>query len=456
MNNRKQEYNLYASVYGELHIKTIVAYFKANKCLIVIAPIVIIFFLVKITWRSLVVKRNETAINHRSNYYVKSHSLLKVKDLIKPVALYLPQFHEIEDNNKWWGDGFTEWINVKRATSLFSFKDGEQHYQPHEPTNDLGYYDLSDVDVMRKQVNIAKLYGVFGFCFYYYYFENGKRLLEKPINNYLNATDIDFHFCFCWANENWTRVWDGGDKEILIKQDYMNENIANMIISMLPAFKDRRYIRINNKPVLFVYRAEIIPKFRNIVKIWQEIAIKNGLDNGLYIVSMQNFKRQNPLRFGINAAAEFSTACHKINPLIDKQSCISDEEIKRLSNLSMQFSSMDSLKRDMLYNYNRSYPCIRCVCPGWDNTPRRGVNNSALIYDSSPKNFASIYTVAIKETIASNCDCGGLLLINAWNEWGEGAHLEPDKKNGYKYLEKIKQIQNTFIGNLLDCKRREK
>ena len=168
----------------------------------------------------------------------ESHGL-KIGDIVKPIALYLPQFHTFPENDEWWGRGFTEWTNVKKAKPLF---DG--HYQPHIPHPDIGYYDLSDVNVMRRQADIAKKYGIYGFCFYYYHFANGKRLLEKPLDNWLSAKDIDLPFCYCWANENWTRAWDGGDKEVIMPQDYGRDNLLSMFANMLTAFKDSRYIKV--------------------------------------------------------------------------------------------------------------------------------------------------------------------------------------------------------------------
>ena len=241
-------------LYGELHPQTL--WYKMCK-VPMLAPLVLLDIpikFVKYCCYQLKSITTKAGIERKFSLFCEKYESTKISELIKPIALYLPQYHTIPENDKWWGTGFTEWTNVKKATPLY-----EGHYQPHIPHKDIGYYDLSDIEVMRKQVQIAKKYGIHGFCFYYYHFANGKRLLEKPINNWLDAKDIDFPFCFAWANENWTRNWDGGNKEIIMPQDYAQANILQMLKDMIPAFKDQGYIKIDKKPILLVYRAEIIP-----------------------------------------------------------------------------------------------------------------------------------------------------------------------------------------------------
>ena len=440
----KNKYALFASIYWEFYFKTIIALCRKNIFLIPLLPFVYLFKAIKyisnFIFHSLCKKICENKIK-------RINQTKQVKDYIKPIALYLPQYHSIPENNKWWGEGFTEWVNVKKAKPCFSYSNGSTHYQPHVPCDELSYYDLTNVDIMRQQAKLAQKFDVYGFCFYYYYFKNGKRLLEKPINNYLQAKDIKFPFCFCWANENWTRVWDGGNKDILIDQDYSEENICRMIKEMLPAFKDERYIKVDGRPLLFVYRAEIITYVKKITYIWQNIAKSNGFEKGLYLVSMQNFQEINPSKMGFDASSEFAVAYRKINPWLNCKQLIGNKEIDRLSSYPIIMSDMDSIMRKMLFRPKTRYNRIKCVCPGWDNTPRRGMVNSALIYDSSPERFYRFYKGAVIETIARNEN--GIVMINAWNEWGEGAHLEPDKKNGYQFLEQIYNIQNLQIKDLI-------
>jgi len=438
----KKLYKQNKKIYGELH--PYVIWLRVNM-----SPFATIFYIlfspIKVIKRLLYYLRRaclEFVANRRFNAFLKNNKGRKVSDFIKPIALYLPQYHEIPENNEWWGQGFTEWTNVRKAQPLF-----EGHYQPHVPHRDIGYYDLSDVNVMRQQVQLAQKYGVYGFCFYYYHFAEGKRLLETPINNWLNAKDIDFPFCFAWANENWTRSWDGGNKQVIMPQDYDEQNMLNMLQDMLPAFQDKRYIKIDNKPLLLVYRAEIIPQIKELSKQWRNIIKENGFDD-IYLVSMQNFAQKNPYEMGFDAAVEFAP-----------------QALKKLCNfnISAQLSSvtqynatvfhMDEILNKMIYRAPVSYPRIKCVCPSWDNSPRRGSKSPKLVYGATPAAFNHFVQSAIKETLSYRTTSAfssaqEFLFINAWNEWGEGAHLEPDEKYGYAWLEIINNIQNQPIEKL--------
>ena len=432
----KAQYKIFANLYGVGHIKTLwylflwqpyVFPFKAISRLIKQAIYLTRFFIVCCWHKILLVKA------------VKSYeSTTIVQDIIKPIALYLPQFHTIVENDAWWGKGFTEWTNVKKAQPLF---DG--HYQPHEPHGDIGYYDLSDVDVMRRQAQMAKKYGVYGFCFYYYYFKDGKRLLEKPINNWLQAKEIDFPFCFSWANENWTRAWDGGEKEIIMPQDYDESNMLNMLNEMLPAFHDDRYIKVDNKPLLLIYRAEIIPQMREVAEKWRRQAAVSGFD-GLYLVSMQNFAQKSPYEMGLDAAAEFAPQ--------PGTALFCPEVSKILSRADMPLSLEVTSYRGVINHFKNTvltgYPRFSCVCPSWDNTPRRG-EKGRVVLGSSPENFKKFLHGAICRTLlSSTSQQAKFLFINAWNEWGEGAHLEPDKKYGYQYLEKLQEAMSIPLKKL--------
>lgn len=224
---------------------------------------------------------------------------------VKPVAFYLPQYHQVEENSRWWGKGFTEWTNVAKAKPNF-----QEHYQPHIP-KDLGFYDLSNVEVMREQAKMAEMYGVHGFCFYFYWF-NGRRILEKPLDNYMQS-DINFPFCFCWANENWTRTWDGLDKEILLAQNHNHDDDLNLIKYLIPIFKDERYIKVDGKPMFVVYRVDLFPDIKNTVRIWREEAKKAGFED-LHLCAVQFYGIDDPRDWGLMLLLNF----HRINLLILK------------------------------------------------------------------------------------------------------------------------------------------
>lgn len=438
----KELYKQNKKIYGELHPYVIWLRIRMS---FFAAIFYILFSPLKVIKRMIYYLRRTCTkyiINWRFNAFIKANKGRKVSDFIKPIALYLPQYHEIPENNEWWGQGFTEWTNVRKAQPLFA-----GHYQPHIPHKDIGYYDLSDINVMRRQVQMAQKYGIYGFCFYYYHFADGKRLLEKPINNWLNAKDIDFPFCFAWANENWTRSWDGSNKQVIMPQDYDEKNMLNMLKDMLPAFRDKRYIKIDNKPLLLVYRAEIIPQIKKLSAQWRNIIKESGFED-IYLVSMQNFEQKNPHNMGFDAAVEFA-------PQAIKKLCNFNINgpLSSVSQYNATVFHMDEILHKMIYCTSVSYPRIKCVCPSWDNTPRRGKKFPKLVFEATPEKFNNFMQLAIKETLSYRAipkfaPVQEFVFINAWNEWGEGAHLEPDEKYGYEWLEIINNIQNQPVEKL--------
>lgn len=355
------------------------------------------------------------------------------------IAIYLPQYHPFKENDEWWGKGFTEWTNVTKARPRFP-----GHYQPHLPS-DLGFYDLRVPEVREQQAQMARDAGIYGFCYYHYWF-NGKLLMERPLKEVLESGKPDFPFMICWANENWTRAWDGGEKEILMKQEYTDEDAREHIRWMLPYLKDPRYIRIDNKPVISIYRSTVIPNLSSMLKIWREEAAKEGIE--LYITRFESFREEgNSLLNNIDAAVEFQP--HDITSLSLKK--------RYWFRRGFNFLSRSILGKNIfpnIFNYQKyvetrnyvkmpDYKRFPCVCPGWDNSSRRKKNYFAFT-KSTPEAFGRWLSIVLNKFIPYSNE-ENLVFINAWNEWAEGNHLEPDRKWGNKYLEITKQIieQNT-------------
>lgn len=343
-----------------------------------------------------------------------------MKTNVKPIAFYLPQYHQVEENSLWWGKGFTEWTNVAKAKPNFN-----DHYQPHVP-KDLGFYDLSNVDVMREQAELAELFGLYGFCFYFYWF-NGRRILEFPLNNYVDS-DIDFPFCFCWANENWTRTWDGLDKEILLQQNHNHEDDLNLIRYLIPLFKDDRYIKVNGKPMFIVYRVDLFPDIQKTVQIWREEAKKAGFED-IHLCAVQFYGIDDPRKWGFDAAIEFPP--HKFITPENKPVVIPN-----ITNPNFNGGIVDYPKivSQALQAKSKEYIWYRGIIPSWDNTARRQ-NNPHTIINSSPALYRYWLRNVVDFTENSYSEENRFVFINAWNEWGEGCHLEPDLKHGNAYLE---------------------
>jgi len=352
---------------------------------------------------------------------------------MKILAFYLPQFHEIPENNEWWGKGFTDWTNVKKAKPLFV-----GHQQPREPLNN-NYYDLSDVEVMKWQSKIAQEHGVHGFCYYHYWF-NGKKLLERPLENMLKDKEVTIPFCFSWANEPWARTWDGRDKDVLMAQEYGGEKEWQEHFDyLLKFFKDDRYIKIDNKPMLLIYRTENISDVNIMYDYWEKLALKNGF-NGIYLVETLN-------SFQNTAFVEKSSAMVEFEPMYTTSNFIPIKKkiIDKIYNF-LFFKGVMTRSYDYVWSLivNRKYNTFgnRKTFVGsfvdWDNTPRKG-KNGLIFRNVLIDKFKYYFSKQIKKSKKHNSD---YIFINAWNEWAEGTYLEPDKKNGIQYLEVIKDIIN--------------
>lgn len=342
------------------------------------------------------------------------------------ICFYLPQFHAIPQNDEWWGKGFTEWTNVRPAQPMFP-----GHYQPHEPLDELGHYDLTDIDTQRRQIALARLYGIGGFCFYWYWFD-GQRLLERPVRQWLDNPDLDFPFCICWANENWTRRWDGKDAEILMGQNHSPEDDLAFIADLAPYLRDPRYIRIDGRPLVLVYRPQLLPDAAATAARWRDWCRDNGIGR-IYLAYTQSFESVDPAQYGFDAAVEFPP--NNASPTILTE---------RVPGLDPQFEGI-------VYDWNsyvdrsRAYPPVgyhlfRSVCPGWDNTARRK-KGGAIFLNNTPGEYSVWLSNALTRTAheARSLD-ERIIFCNAWNEWAEGAHLEPDTRSGYAYLEATRDV----------------
>jgi len=346
---------------------------------------------------------------------------------LRPVAFVLPQFHPIPENDKWWGKGFTEWTNVKKAKPLFKV-----HYQPRVPT-DLGYYDLRDPEARIAQADIAKKYGIHGFCYYHYWF-NGKRLLNYPIDEILRLQKPDMPFMLCWANENWTRRWDGLDNEILIEQNYSFEDDKNHMRWLCEhVFKDKRYIRVDNKPVFVIYRHQLFPNINETVKIWRDIAVNEYDYDGLYLCITESFQDKTPpSQIDFDAAVEFSP--HSVM-MEKKKPSIWDKLFNKNSNLNIRDYKLGA--DNIISRVLPDHKLFRCVTPSWDNSARKG-KNGIIGVNSSPKTYYNWLSDVVKSFKPYSKD-ENFIFINAMNEWAEGNHLEPCVKYGTSYLEATKK-----------------
>ena len=339
---------------------------------------------------------------------------------VKLIAFYLPQFHPIPENDEWWGKGFTEWTHVARGVPQFL-----GHYQPRLP-DELGFYDLRLIDVQRRQIELARKYGIFGFCFHYYWFA-GKRLLYLPLKQFLDNPELDFPFCLCWANENWTRRWDGLDNEVLIAQAHSPQDELAFIESVEPMLRDKRYIRVNGRPLLIVYRPSLLPDPRQTAQRWRDAAKKQFGD--LYLVAVQAFETVDPRRLGFDAAVEFPP--HKLAegaPVLSNQMEIINPDYQ---GVICDYSYMVDAAKKI---YRSDFTLFRGVCPSWDNDARKP-GRGITYQNSTPAVYQEWLAEACRYTAREPDPDKRLVFINAWNEWSEGAYLEPDRRYGYAYLQ---------------------
>ncbi|MDO5484064.1 MAG: glycoside hydrolase family 99-like domain-containing protein, partial [Desulfovibrionaceae bacterium] len=352
-------------------------------------------------------------------------------DCPKLIAFYLPQFHPFPENDLWWGRGFTEWSNVTRARPQFV-----GHYQPHLPV-DLGFYDLRVPEVMERQVELAKLYGIHGFCFHYYWF-SGKRLMERPLMDFLQRKGLDMPFCLCWANEAWSRRWDGSENKLLIKQELRPEDDSRFIEDALPFLSDDRYIRISGRPLLIIYRPHLWARERvlRLLENMRQTAQRHGLD-GLYLVcALTHDFEDDPRQWGFDAGLEFPPHLCGDIPEHGAIDFINPCFFGTVHDMRAMVAKADSMTASPFTRF-------RTVFPGWDNTARLG-NGARIFHSQSPALYRHWLEKALRHTKAHNGPDAQFVFINAWNEWAEGAHLEPDKKYGYAFLQETANALSAF------------
>lgn len=348
---------------------------------------------------------------------------------MKLIAFHLPQFHQIAENDAWWGEGFTEWTNTKKAVPLYP-----GHLQPRIPLENY-YYNLMDSSARQWQAMAAKSYGIYGFCYYHYWF-HGKQLLEQPVKQILRSGEPDFPFCLSWANETWTRKWDGGDRHILIEQTYgEEEEWSQHFYELLDAFRDPRYIKLNGRPLFLIYRPSNIPRCQDMLSFWNKLACENGLEGMYFVQTLGGFPISN--LDGFDASVEFEphyTFAHSGSNAFWRRIKTGDKE-----HLVIDYDNTWELIINRSHRRDRGQPIFPGAFVSWDNTPRLGDRGQSTI-GASPQKFEWYLSRQIKR--AKTLYNSEFLFINAWNEWAEGAFLEPDQHYGFQYLEAVKNALN--------------
>ncbi len=358
---------------------------------------------------------------------------------VKIIAYYLPQFHESKENNEFWGEGYTEWVNVRKARPVYW-----QHYQPRIPL-DGDYYDLTDGTKIIEHGNIALKYGIYGFCFYHYWFGNKKQILQRPLDNVLNNFEFSIPFCFCWANETWTRTWNGGlgEKEVLMEQVYSGEkDWIDHINYLLPFFKNDKYIKKNNCPMFLLFDPQNVPYIvkDRMFSVWEKVLKQNGF-NGIELINVDvgfrgdigskfSNKRVDfePTKTRRESAVESSLYCDVRKYLMKYES---NNIIKHFLHHKISYS--DTCKKILSRNHDTGY--YRSLFVGYDDTPRRGWR-STIYSGATPERYYCFLKESINLSVEENNE---FLFLFAWNEWGEGGYLEPDEKYRFKYLEATKK-----------------
>ena len=356
--------------------------------------------------------------------------------VVQPWCFYLPQFHPIPENDAWWGEGFTEWDNVRAARPLYP-----GHAQPHEPAGAgyADYYDLRDPAVLARQAELARACGIAGFVFYHYWF-SGRELLTAPLANLLADSSIELPFFLCWANESWTRRWDGLDSEVLLAQEYSAADDLLHIRRLLPVFRDPRYYKLEGRPVLMVYRSEELPDAAATAECWRREARRAGFP-GLCLLRVEGFQAGiDPAEHGFDAAVEFAPDWHCLTRRVylgPAGEWRETPEGAHPGTVANRIFLYDEVVAAMLAKPEPGYRRYPGVFPSWDNSARRRQGGATILHGATPDAFRRFFRAAAARTAAFKSD-ERLVFINAWNEWGEGCHLEPDREHGRAFLEALR------------------
>src|SRR6185437_6597570 len=356
--------------------------------------------------------------------------------LVRLIAFYLPQFHSIPENDLWWGAGFTEWTNVTKAVPRFA-----GHYQPRLP-GALGFYDATSPDVLRRQAAMAKKYGIGGFCFHHYWFQ-GQRILEKPLETLLANPDIDLPFCINWANESWTRRWDGRERTALIQQEHSIADSMAFARSLEPALRDKRYIKINGRPLLLIYRPALFPEIKKTVALWREHFISAGFENP-YIAMVQKHGDGDPFQYDMDAAVGFPPFYASAGLPVRKDLELFDRQYHGL------VRNYQTLADATINGYRDEIKTFPGVTPSWDNEARL-TGHGTCFTSSTPAEYGRWLRTACAVSMRKFSGDERLVFINAWNEWAEGAYLEPDRHFGFSYLAETRRALNSISPDMANA-----
>ncbi|MDZ7957149.1 MAG: glycoside hydrolase family 99-like domain-containing protein [Aulosira sp. DedQUE10] len=360
------------------------------------------------------------------------------KPKVRAIAFYLPQYHPIPENDEWWCKGFTEWTNVTKAKPLFP-----GHYQPDLPS-DLGFYDLRVPETRIAQAELARAHGIEGFCYWHYWFGNGKRILDRPFNEVLKSGQPNFPFCLGWANHTWSGIWDGCPNRILIQQTYPGkDDYKAHFETVVEAFKDERYMKINGQPIFLIFSPKDLPNPLEFTDYWRELAIESGFP-GIYFIGLSSNPSWNPSIYGFDA---FSS--HPPKDIINRlPESLAEKVFRKVFHKKFKEFLRDYFSIPCIYSYQKLVDYVipdvstelnflPCIVPNWDNTPRSGVNG-IVFRDPTPELFRKQLNTAITR-LAKNNPEERIVFIKSWNEWAEGNYLEPSRRFGKAFLEVIKQ-----------------